>query len=55
MSIELYKDANHACVLFTDLVPDAAAHLVDVVHVARFDDLELASDIVSQHVVCWQG
>ena len=39
----------------TDLVPDAAAHLVDVVHVARFDDLELASDIVSQHVVCWQG
>ena len=25
MSIELYKDANHACVLFTDLVPDEEA------------------------------
>lgn len=25
MSIELYKDANHACVLFTDLVPDEDA------------------------------
>jgi flavorubredoxin len=25
MSIELYKDAHHACVLFTDLVPDEEA------------------------------
>jgi len=25
MSIELYKDAHHACVLFTDLVPDEDA------------------------------
>lgn len=25
MSIELYKDANHACILFTDLVPDEEA------------------------------
>ncbi|WP_300079507.1 hypothetical protein, partial [Propioniciclava sp.] len=38
-----------------DLVPDAAAHLADVVHVARFDHLELASDIVSQRVVCWES
>ncbi|MDN5570358.1 MAG: hypothetical protein L0G22_03715, partial [Propionibacteriaceae bacterium] len=35
-----------------ELVRDAPAHLVDVVHVAHFDDLELASDIVSQRVRC---
>lgn len=38
----------------TDLVPGAAPHLVDVVHVACFDDLELASDIVTQRVVVWR-
>ncbi len=36
----------------TTLVPDAEPHLVDVVHVARFDDLELFSDITTQQVVC---
>ncbi|MFP5415703.1 MAG: PEP/pyruvate-binding domain-containing protein [Actinomycetes bacterium] len=41
--------------LLTELVPDAEPGLVDVVHVARFHDLELASDIVSQRVVCALG
>ncbi|MDN5572111.1 MAG: PEP/pyruvate-binding domain-containing protein, partial [Propionibacteriaceae bacterium] len=36
--------------LVREIVPDAPAHLVEVVHVARFDDLELASDVVSQRV-----
>jgi hypothetical protein len=35
-----------------ELVPDADPHLAAVVHVARFDDLALWSDIVSQRVVC---
>ena len=35
-----------------DLVPDAEPGLVDAVHVARFDDLELYSDILSQRVLC---
>ena len=36
----------------TTLVPDAEPHLIDVVHVARFDDLELFSDITTQQVIC---
>ena len=35
-----------------ELVPDAEPDLVDVVHVARFDDLELYSDVVTQRVLC---
>ncbi|HHU40631.1 MAG TPA: pyruvate kinase [Propionibacterium sp.] len=35
-----------------DLAPDAEPGLVDVVHVARFDDLELYSDVVAQQVLC---
>ncbi|WP_232548226.1 PEP/pyruvate-binding domain-containing protein [Propioniciclava soli] len=38
--------------LVSDLVTDAAPHLASVVHVAAFDDLELASDVVSQRVLC---
>lgn len=38
--------------LVTTLDPDADASVVDVVHVAAFDDLELYSDIVTQRVVC---
>lgn len=38
--------------LLLDLVPDAEPDLVDVVHVARFDDLELYSDVVLQQVLC---
>ena len=35
-----------------ELVPDAEPGLVEAVHVARFDDLELYSDVVSQRVLC---
>ncbi|TBT83764.1 pyruvate kinase [Propioniciclava sinopodophylli] len=35
-----------------ELVPDADPHLAAVVHVARFDDLALYSDVVSQRVLC---
>ena len=38
--------------LLTSFVPDAEPGLADVVHVARFDDLELCSDVISQRVVC---
>lgn len=38
--------------LVLDVVPEAEPDLVDVVHVARFDDLELYSDVVSQRVLC---
>ena len=31
---------------------DPATRLADVVHVARFDDLELYSDVVAQRVLC---
>lgn len=33
-------------------VEPAAASMAEVIHVARFDDLELYSDVVSQRVVC---
>lgn len=35
-----------------ELVPEAEPDLVEVVHVARFDDLELYSDVVTQRVLC---
>ncbi|HSN43491.1 MAG TPA: PEP/pyruvate-binding domain-containing protein, partial [Propionibacteriaceae bacterium] len=38
--------------LLTSLHPDADPSVVGVVHVARFDDLELYSDIVTQRVLC---
>lgn len=38
--------------LFGTLVADAEPGLAEVIHVARFDGLELYSDIVSQRVVC---
>ncbi len=38
--------------LFGDLVLDAEPGLAEVIHVARFDGLELYSDIISQRVVC---
>ncbi|MDO5534220.1 MAG: PEP/pyruvate-binding domain-containing protein [Propionibacteriaceae bacterium] len=38
-----------------ELMPDADPALADVVHVARFDDLVLYSDVVSQQVLCAQA